>query len=240
MLGCGGGTGPDTELVGHWQGRWVDNSVNQQGQLNVVLIDDKDVGQVTGNVFRTQPDPAAPDDLSRDTILSTGTVQGQVRGKDLNATYTYPTGTYTASGRIVIDAAGHLVGFLKTAPVPKPADPFFAIWSGNAINTQGPPNEVNTLTLVMMADHRFSGVLLKTVNNATTRFRIQGSMQPGGAIAANVTDANGQTAQGAGSLALANVHLTGTLTVPAPLAMSLALDLSSIPDSTSYIDLVRL
>lgn len=100
LAGCGGGGGSSpSPFAGSWSGTWVDAANAQNGTLDVTIGTD---GRLSGSIHNS-------------TLGMDGTASGTVRNSgQINTTYVYPSGTYTASGTIAINGSGHLVGTVQT------------------------------------------------------------------------------------------------------------------------------
>ncbi len=102
LVGCGGGSSsPSTRspFAGAYSGTFsaVTQGQNQNGTLSATVGTD---GKLTGSSTNT-------------TVGATATVTGSVSNSGaLTTTLTFPNATYTASGTVSKNSAGHMVGSL--------------------------------------------------------------------------------------------------------------------------------
>ena len=99
VVGCGGGGGSETSpFAGQWQGSWVDAGNAQSGTVSLTIGTD---GSMSGSIHN-------------DTLSLDGTASGSIsRSGQVAGAYAYPGQTYTTSGTLIVNGAGHLVGTLQ-------------------------------------------------------------------------------------------------------------------------------
>lgn len=101
MSGCGGSMGSaimPSPFAGQWTGAWSNSANGQNGTMNVTIGTN---GTLTGTVNNA-------------TQQAPGTVDGTVRSTgQMNVTLRYPDTNYSASGNVIKDSSGHLVGTLQ-------------------------------------------------------------------------------------------------------------------------------
>lgn len=102
LSGCGSSVARviQSPFTGQWNGPWADIVNTEQGQLSLTVARD---GDLSGTISNT-------------TLSTQGSVEGSVSATgQITATLTYPGAAYTASGVVVKNTSGNLVGTLQTS-----------------------------------------------------------------------------------------------------------------------------
>ncbi len=85
-------------------------------------------------------------------------------------------------------------------------------WQGTVTNRVGPPSDYDALTLTILADDTFTGLLVHRTQQKEEQFTLQGTIAPGGRVAFQRSNAETETGEGYLFVSSAD-HLMGRLEI---------------------------